>query len=532
MTFPTLLTDGTKQTIFDWFQDREVTNEEKFNIYFNRTLNRDLPQFYQLLRIEPGFEESGVAQYDWFVEDYEELERTHNGFNTSAGNHDLAEVIRKSIGSVTKTEGADVDASSRKNASNGTVANAKQNTNGETVQYTGGQMSADNEKADGSTSYNGSHITSDSEQGNENVQYNGGRTTAETGTENDSTNYNGNRVMTEASVGKDDLNYQGGTNRDGSDNGSEVQIYQGSEKTNQTRTPNLVRSTLNDRNNGSDSITKNANKIAPQSVSYPTTGGVSNISSGGSREGGKLQDFNWDYMTGQTQQDGHTSENESNAEAVIENGSEQTDNTKTFNDRSDSRGHNTVTSTQDRFVDRHDIRDAENAKVTNEGFQNRSDEKSGTNAKASVEQYNDREDLKSNVVNKASVESYNDRSDDTTNTKANVHVEQYNDRQDKRNVTENESNAEYHSDDENGVEVQTHSKGTTVTVTPTGDDDTSSSKTTEANVGTDSNTEHEQRTGRHGYPSDILEHAYSFIKTSSAWIWLQDRLEICFMQVL
>lgn len=53
--FPTEANDALRSVIFDWFQFRElVDTPDKFNAYFGRVLKRDIPQYNELLRLEPG----------------------------------------------------------------------------------------------------------------------------------------------------------------------------------------------------------------------------------------------------------------------------------------------------------------------------------------------------------------------------------------------------------------------------------------------------------------------------------------------
>lgn len=79
VTFPTIVDNPTKDLIFDWFQYREVCDNEKFNTFFNRTLSKCWRKYQQLLRIQPGEEvefDDGVVRrvtYDWMVQEYREL---------------------------------------------------------------------------------------------------------------------------------------------------------------------------------------------------------------------------------------------------------------------------------------------------------------------------------------------------------------------------------------------------------------------------------------------------------------------------
>lgn len=60
-----MVTDDLKQTIFDWFQYREVSDDDKFGVFINRVISRDYNAYRELLRIQPGY-----ARYDWLVTQY------------------------------------------------------------------------------------------------------------------------------------------------------------------------------------------------------------------------------------------------------------------------------------------------------------------------------------------------------------------------------------------------------------------------------------------------------------------------------
>lgn len=72
--FSDRISEALQQAIYDWFQFREVCDDEKFPVFFTRVLNRDYDQYEQLLRIEPG-----VSSYDWLVQEYRELQNYLNG---------------------------------------------------------------------------------------------------------------------------------------------------------------------------------------------------------------------------------------------------------------------------------------------------------------------------------------------------------------------------------------------------------------------------------------------------------------------
>lgn len=88
ITFPETVDEPLQQTIYDWFQFREVADDEKFPFWFVRLLNRDISQYDQLLRIEPG-----ISSYDWLVSKYRELQIETTGTMERAINIDLASEI-------------------------------------------------------------------------------------------------------------------------------------------------------------------------------------------------------------------------------------------------------------------------------------------------------------------------------------------------------------------------------------------------------------------------------------------------------
>lgn len=74
IVFPREMDEGTQEAIRDWFQFREVADDDKFGVFFQRVLNRDASRYEQLLRIEPG-----ITTYDWLVSRYTEAQRKRTG---------------------------------------------------------------------------------------------------------------------------------------------------------------------------------------------------------------------------------------------------------------------------------------------------------------------------------------------------------------------------------------------------------------------------------------------------------------------
>lgn len=120
VTFPSSVDYTLKQTIFDYFQFREVGDEDKFNVFFNRILNRDLRQYNELLRIEPG-----ISSYDWLIGNYSE--KQHKLINNETGGNNTV-VESKKIGSSSNTY----------NETGSENGNTK-TTDNNTLSYVGGQ---------------------------------------------------------------------------------------------------------------------------------------------------------------------------------------------------------------------------------------------------------------------------------------------------------------------------------------------------------------------------------------------------------
>lgn len=75
--FPESVDDALRQTIFDWYQFREICDDEKFDVFFLRVLKENINRYNQILRIQPG-----IAEYDWLVQRYLESQTTDSGSGT------------------------------------------------------------------------------------------------------------------------------------------------------------------------------------------------------------------------------------------------------------------------------------------------------------------------------------------------------------------------------------------------------------------------------------------------------------------
>lgn len=111
ITYPTEIPETLQATIYDWFQFREVVDDDKFEVFFNRVLTRDYPRYTQLLRIEPG-----ISNYDWLVQRYLEAQTraTKDGDTTLTHNVGVADT-----GTIT-----DVDDTTHTIEDDGTITDA------------------------------------------------------------------------------------------------------------------------------------------------------------------------------------------------------------------------------------------------------------------------------------------------------------------------------------------------------------------------------------------------------------------------
>lgn len=77
IVWPASLDNPTKYLIIDWFGNRECCDKPAmFNLYLRRTLEKNLPHYRELLKIEPGQEftdadgHTKIVSYDWLVKNY------------------------------------------------------------------------------------------------------------------------------------------------------------------------------------------------------------------------------------------------------------------------------------------------------------------------------------------------------------------------------------------------------------------------------------------------------------------------------
>ena len=110
ITFPTTVDDALKSTIYDWFQYREVCDDTKFNVMFNRVLNQSMRKYNELLRIQPGqpFTVDNVihyVNYDWLIQNYKESLATGSVSGSTSGTKTLERTGGGQDTETTRTQG-------------------------------------------------------------------------------------------------------------------------------------------------------------------------------------------------------------------------------------------------------------------------------------------------------------------------------------------------------------------------------------------------------------------------------------------
>lgn len=93
--------------INEWFDDRRVNDNVLFPRQFKRQIEKVYPQYFQLLRVQPG-----IAEYDWLVENYNETQRktlrTPNLTETTQGGDTVTHNTAISVNESNVLSGSDI----------------------------------------------------------------------------------------------------------------------------------------------------------------------------------------------------------------------------------------------------------------------------------------------------------------------------------------------------------------------------------------------------------------------------------------
>lgn len=402
-----------QQTIFDWFQFREVCDDDRFNIYFNRVLNRDYKLYASLLEVEPD-----AGKYDWLIN------QINNNSEESTDNNNLESTV-SSVGSNT-----------------GTVrdAGSKNNTGTQNNSISGSQDESSN--TTGSTIKSGDETDNDS--GNTDTTHGGTVITDNTGTQKVDTN-NTKTDTTKSTANTDKSNKN--TSQD-------------------TTTKGIVDNTIITDASGYSEKRSDINKNNPQSISYSGA------------KAGSIPALNWQYASGQSA---------SEVEHKGDGGEQNTTVSHTGKDVVDRIGSGTDSTTQTQNY---------NSNTTDEGGQTTTNNLKQTvtdSTTSKTTENNDRKHTYNNVT-------------DTVNQNTTNKLENKQDNTRTDNLTED------------------HDFTTTNNLKNQND-------TTRTDTNNSSHSGSGSSRGQSGSTAELLQLASNFIKQSSAWEWLEGRLEPCFLGI-
>lgn len=135
--------EATQSLLFDWFQFRQVCDNERFITYYKRKINMEWNHYQELLRIEPGPE---LSSYDWLVTDYKERQHKNKYNEDNNIKIDTNEEAENNLnGSSTNTITSDTDGTHYEKG-NITTENSINNTKGEQIDTIKGTEDSSNVK--------------------------------------------------------------------------------------------------------------------------------------------------------------------------------------------------------------------------------------------------------------------------------------------------------------------------------------------------------------------------------------------------
>lgn len=130
-----------------------MCDDENFGTFFSRVLTRDYPQYEELLRLEPG-----KAKYDWLIEEYFELQRTHSGETAQSGTSGNTLTNKKGIGITVHTSGDDTDAHTGTVGNEGQNSSSSSGSNDTSTEYQGETTTSGNNSGSSDDNTDSSHI--------------------------------------------------------------------------------------------------------------------------------------------------------------------------------------------------------------------------------------------------------------------------------------------------------------------------------------------------------------------------------------
>lgn len=564
MTFPETVDDALKQTIYDWFQFRPVCDDDRFNVYFNRVLNRDIGRYNELLRIQPG-----ISNYDWLVTKYQETQWTHEGQNDITRSSELNGTVTGNIRmngtghigmdeTVKSTEGQSGRDTLTRDDTKRTTYAGTETTRHDTSDGSGTNLGNEYKK---NFTKNGSIKNSESYGPNskitETINKKGSEKSTHLSGANDGETHtitkNGTRTVTKLSGtgnGEQDTVSRNGskttaftaTNKD-QNSGGVTTTHGETIGTSTTETPGVTETVTTKNNQTQIADNKNLQKTLPMSSG---SGDFSATKEGnvltGSPAGTNMPGFTWHDASamsestqathfegsGDTQTTGRVGSNTS-SENVTHGGQDSTQDTtavdhtknenttETWNGYSET--HNKVINRNESESEKYEgLGQTENIKYA----RNYSDENT----------FNGREDTKvtSYDTTKDNEETYRNYTEGTNETKIEHYADakSFNDRTDTVNDNGTESTEYGKQVTTNGTTGRTQDSTTQQT---TDNSETNQQKTSGTEAGTDASLDRLIHTGRDASAPELLTAAAQFIKGSSAWAWLEWRLEPCFLGI-
>lgn len=485
MTFPATVDSALQQTIDDWYNSRIVCDDDAFNRMFNRVLNRDMPQYQQLLRIEPG-----KADYDWMVEEYLELQRTHESTDSqeTSGTTSVTHggTVTESGNSTTTKTGTDKVDTASGTKHTGTVGVESSGKSSDTTTNTG--TVTDSGKSSNTQTRNLASTDDTTDTTTYGHQVSGSNNNTKSGSET--------HTHTQSAID----NYD-------EDSGTDTTIQHRNYSVTTDNTPGVTETTSTLAKQGTKTNTGELQKVNPMSPSYAnaTAGSGDGITSGSG-----IPVMDWTAPSSQAQNVTTTEPLGTDPDTVQI--------TRTGSDK-------TVTTTQDDTAGstsalEHGAKKAYSRNETDTDTYNNVADNATTSETHSGEDKVVRASTGSDTGTiKDEGATGNTRTLNTTDTQTGE-------------TSGTQTTTHNTSDDTTGTQTTTHDTSDATISGRTTTNDLTDSGTSSGTVSSSHNdTEREVHTGRHGEPAEILARAAAYIKGSSAWAWLSSRLEVCFLGV-
>lgn len=123
---------ATQSAIYDWYQFRRVTDDNRFPIFFKRVINETYLQYRQLLRIEPGVvgDTGYPTNYDWLIENYKERLTTDRKNSSESVIENGSKNVEQNINNELTNSGTDTN--TKNNTKSGTDYSYERNTGSDT----------------------------------------------------------------------------------------------------------------------------------------------------------------------------------------------------------------------------------------------------------------------------------------------------------------------------------------------------------------------------------------------------------------